>query len=370
MSTSTHVGDERSWWRLGREGWRRVLKRTGTQFKEDGVQNLAAVVTLRLVLALVPSLIAAVAISTFFISPSDIDSLVTQSQGFVPGDSREFVRETLERIVEAEGGGIASVVGVLAGLFAATGAAVALIQALNAAYDVEEGRGFVGQRLTALGIVGALFVTLAGMFLALVFGPSLVDLLLPSAITESPLRFLIALGRYAAAIALLMAFFGVVFRLAPNREDPPLRFLTPGAVLGVAGWLVLSWLFSLYVRIAGNYAAYGAAAGVVILLIWLNYSFTVLLMGAELDNEIERHLGPPPTGGDEPAADADGRAADTGDLDEVAPDMPRHPGLVAPAPPRQPAPARRPRPTPRLVGAAARTSGAALAGRLWGRMAR
>ena len=376
MSTTAHHGEERSWWRLGRDGWRTVLKSTGSQFKADGVQNLAAVVTLRLVLALVPSLIAAVAISTFFISPSDIDSLVAQSQGFVPGDSREFVRETLERIVEAEGGGVASIVGVLAGLFAATGAAVALIQALNTAYDVEEGRGFVGQRLTALAIVGALVVTLAGMFVALVFGPSLVDLLLPAAVTESPLRFLIALGRYAAAVALLMGFFGFVFRVAPNRPEHPLRILTPGAVLGVAGWLVLSWLFSLYVRIAGNYAAYGAAAGIVILLIWLNYSFTVLLMGAELDNEIERHLGAAAHRSTDPArtdpAPTDPARTDPAhdDLDAVDPDMARHPGLVAPTPTPRPAAAGRPRPTPRLVGAAARTSGAALAGRLWGRMAR
>lgn len=369
MSRSTDVGDVRSWWRLGRDGWRTVLKGAGAQFKENGVQNLAAVVTLRLVLALVPSLIAAVAISSFVISPADIERLVAQSQGFVPGDSREFVQDTLERIVEAEGGGVASIVGVLAGLLAATGAAVALIQALNTAYDVEEGRGFLGQRLTALAIVGALFVTLAALFVALVFGPSLVDLLLPAAITESPLRFLIALGRYALAIALLMAFFGFVFRVAPDREEHPLRILTPGAVLGVAGWLLLSWLFSLYVRVAGNYAAYGTAAGVVILLIWLNYSFTVLLMGAELDNEIERHLGLVTTGDGEDRS-PDGPDDERSDLDEVVAGMARHPGLVAPPPDRRVTSPRRPRPTPRLVGAAARTSGAAVAGRLWGRMAR
>lgn len=362
-----------SWWHLGRPSWIAVLKSTATQFKEDGVSNLAAVVTLRLVIALVPSLIAAVAISTFFISPADIEELVASAGEFIPAQSREFVTTTLGNIVGSEAGGVASIVGVLVGLLAASGAAAALVRALNTAYDAEEERGFIAQRLVSLAIVGALFIALVGMFAALVLGPSLIELLVPQVILDSPIRYLITVGRYLAAVAVLVLFFEFAFRIAPHRPRAPLGLPTPGAVAGVVGWLLLSYLFSLYVRIAGNYDAYGAAAGVVILLIWLNYSFTVLLMGAELDREIEVHLLRTAPGQRALAARSDG-AAEPG-IDEVTTDMPRHPGLVPPAATLGSAPTtstapHRWGPRPKLAGAAARTAGASLAGRLWGRMGR
>lgn len=364
---SSDRDDHPSWWRLGPGGWKAVLKATARQFKDDLVANLAAVVTLRLVLALVPSLIAAVAITTLFLTPADIEALVAQSEGLIPTDSRQFVTDVLGRAVQNESGAVASIVGVLVGLFAATSAAAALIQALNTAYDAEEGRGFVGQRLVALMIVGALFVALAGMFISLVVGPSLVDLLLPQAITDSPVSILITVGRYLGAVIILILFFEFVFRVAPNSERPPLGLPTPGAVAGVVGWMLLSYLFSLYVRIAGNYDAYGAAAGIVILLIWLNYSFTVLLMGAELDHEIEKHLMVR-----DPKGMHDAIAGE--DPDDVDPDMPRHTGLVGARVVSTAAPIQRtgraPLPPPRLSGVAARTVGASLASRLWGRIGR
>lgn len=290
MERTRHGDGWLAGWRLGKAGWWAVLKSTVGEFKEDRVMNLAALVTLRLVLALVPSLIAAVAITAQFTSPADIERFVASAQEFIPAQSREFVISTLGTIVDSDEGGSATIIGVLVGLFAATSAAAALVKALNTAFEVEEERNFIGRRLVSLGIVAALLVTLAGMFVVLVLGPSLVEFLLPRQVMESPVRHLITIGRYLAAMVLLILFFDVTFRVGPHRENSRWRPLTPGAVLGVGGWMLLSYLFSLYVRIAGDFAVYGAAAGVFILLIWLNYSFVVLLMGAELDHEIELHL--------------------------------------------------------------------------------
>lgn len=283
----------RRWWALGREGWRVVLGRTIQAFKADEVGNLASVVTLRLVLAVVPSLIAVVAIAAQVVSTDDIQRLVASSEGLVPGSAQGFVQSSLATAIDnlRDNGTVALVGSVLVGVFAASGAATALITALNRAYGVQEGRGLVGQRLVSLVVVGALVIALAALFVAIVLGPTLLEWLLPSAMLTGPVRLGITLGRYAAAVVVLILFFGFAFWVAPDRDRPPLRFLTPGAVFGVVGWLLLSWLFGLYIAVAGNYSAtYGAFAGVIVLLVWMKYSFSVLLTGAELDNEIARHL--------------------------------------------------------------------------------
>lgn len=380
MTTTTADGTDHSWWKLGKPTWKLILVRTATAFKDDEIPNLAAVVTLRLVLAMVPSLIAAVAIAAQVISTDDIQKLVANANSVVPGSAQEFVQRSLESAIDGlnEKGVSALIISIGVGLFAASGAAAALINALNRAYGVKEGRGFVGQRTVSLGVVGALALAMVGMFLAIVLGPTILEFLLPASIIESPLNILITIGRYVAGITILMLFFGFAFWFGPNRDRPTLRFLTPGAVLGVVGWLLLSYLFGLYVRLAGNYSAtYGAFAGVIVLLIWMNYSFIVLLMGAELDDQIERQLDRlddmPDV--DVPLATVVADASSGSDFDAVDPDMPRHPGLVpSEGPPAAPDPREstgRDAVLPgRIRGAAAQTVGARLARRIWGRLGR
>ncbi|MGI9017218.1 MAG: YihY/virulence factor BrkB family protein [Euzebya sp.] len=371
MTTINNGSQTESWWKLGSAGWKAVLKNAGGEFKSDEVAYLSAVVTLRIVLALVPGLIAAVAIAAQVISTEDIRSLVTSAGDIVPSSAQGFVTDSLDKAIKglAEKGIPALAVSIAVGLFTASSAAAALIYALNKAYDADEGRGFVGQRVASLGVIGGLVLALIGMFIVIVLGPTLLETLLPQQILDSPLSILITLGRYVAGITVLMLFFGFTFWFGPNRDRPKLRFLTPGAVLGVIGWLVLSYLFSLFVRLAGNYSAtYGAFAGVIVLLVWLNYSFIVLLMGAELDHEIDKYLQRR-----QPVAAAPA-IAPVLDPDTVTQDMPRHPGLMAAtgdpddeAADQVAGPGRW---RIRLRGAAARTSGARLASTLWGKLGR
>lgn len=365
--------EDRSWWRLGKDGWKAVLKSTFKEFGKDEVSNLSAVVTLRIVLSLVPSMIAAVAIAAQFVSTADIQAFVDSAGDVIPDSSREFVAEQLASILDELRRGSVGAIGVAAGVFAASGAAVALMGALNKAYDTEEQRGFVGQRLGSLVVLLALVLALTGMFVAIVLGPSLLELIVPERILDSPLSVLITLGRYLVALGILILFFGFVYWFGPNRDRPRLRLMTPGAVIGVSGWLLLSYLFSIYTRVSGSYSAtYGVFAGIIVLLIWLNYSFQVLLMGAELDHEIELYLR---AQAQQDLAGARRLPPEAGptDLDAVESDMPRHPGLVAaakasgdhedppattgPVPPRQV-----------LLGAASKTPGAGVAAALWTRL--
>ncbi|WP_370326985.1 YihY/virulence factor BrkB family protein [Euzebya sp.] len=294
MSTTERGSATGSWWRLGRDGWQSVLGSAAQEFTRDELPTFAGQVTLRIVLALVPSLIAGVAIAAQLVDPADIEELVGSADDLIPGENAQaFVQTQLQNALGElrDGGPWAIALSILVGLFAATGAAAALINALNKAYGVEEARGIVSQRVAALVVVAALGLSLAGMFIAIVLGPTLIGWLVPDRLMEPPLRWLITAGRYAVAVVILMGFFGFTFWFAPHRERHRIRFLTPGAVVGVIGWLVLSWLFGLYVTFTRTYAeTYGSVAGVIVLLVWLNYSFMLLLAAAELDHEIERHL--------------------------------------------------------------------------------
>lgn len=282
-----------SWRNFDFHDWKTVLKKTLKEFGEDQLALLAASITLRLVLALVPSLIAAVAIAAQFVDAEEINALAARIQAFVPGEqTSDFIESRLADAIDALANGQVGVLGVAVGLFAATGAAATLVAGLNAAWDVGPRQGLVKPRLYALGLVVALGLVLGIMIVALVLAPAFLSEVLPRDVAGSPLlRAAITIGRYASVVAILVLFFSFTFWFGPNRERPQFRLVSPGAVLGVAGWLLLSYLFSLYVRFAAVGSTYGAAAGVFVLLLWLHYSFQVLLVAAELDSNIEKYTG-------------------------------------------------------------------------------
>lgn len=299
-------------WHLSKRQWVDVLKTTKEEMKDDDVPTQASAVALRIFLSIVPSLIAAVAIFGIVVDPTQLNEILANLQGVMPESARQFVGDQLERVVTDDKSGIAAIVAVLGGILAATAAAAQLIKALNRAYNVEETRGFIKLRLLALTICVALLLAVVGMFVALVVGPQIVEALLPAQLNNAPVRLLIGLGRYAAAVALLVALFGFIFWVGPNRELPSINWITPGAAIGVLGWILLSFGFSLYTSLSSSYAAtYGIFAGVIVLLIWLQLSFVVLLAGAEVDSELEklragRELGgdaPPPGAQDWPGTD-------------------------------------------------------------------
>jgi membrane protein len=231
-----------------------------------------------------------VAVFSLFTSPEDLLALQSSMRDLIPDRAADVVLDPLENLVEGRGAGAGglAIAGVLAGLWAATSAAVTLIKALSRAYDVPETRKFVGQRVTALAITVALLVALAGIVLLLVAGAPIQEALLPPQLGAVGSALLTA-ARVAGALVLLVLLFAFVYWIGPNRERPEWVWMSPGAVVGVVGWLLVSGGFTLYVRNFGNYdATYGALGGVVVLLVWLQLSMLLLLFGAEFNAEIER----------------------------------------------------------------------------------
>ena len=183
----------------------------------------------------------------------------------------------------------AFVIGFFGAVWAASGAMSSVIKAVNRAVERQETRPFWKVRAVAILLVVSSGITTAGIFLLIVVGGSLGDAIAKKAQLGGAFQWTWGIVRWPLAFAAILLFFGLVYYLAPNKEERTWKWITPGSLLGGLLWLVLSGLFALYVTYAGNYTkTYGTIASGVILLLWLNYSAFALLFGAELNAELER----------------------------------------------------------------------------------
>lgn len=276
---------------LDRADYLQAFKNTMKEVKDDDVPGLAGGVAFKIFISIFPSLLAAVAIFGLVMTPADIIDLLGELRGILPGPAIELLDNLLTdlTLTKESTAGITAAIGIATGLFAATSAAVSLMKALSRAYDVPETRKIVRQRLIALAITVALVVALVGIVLLLVAGRSLQETLFPAV----PVAFgwALAAARFGLALLLLIVLFAFVFWIGPNRDHPSWVWMSPGALFGVLGWLAVAGGFSLYVRWFGGAsykATYGTIAGVIVLLLWLQLSMLVILIGAEFNAEVER----------------------------------------------------------------------------------
>ena len=274
---------------LSRSDYVAALKRTLKEVKDDDVPGLAAGVAFKMFLSIFPSLFAAVAIFSIVTSASEIASMIDEAKGFLPSDAVDLLTRPLRNLADGGGtaAGIAAVAGIAAGLVAATSAAISMMKALSRAYDVPETRKFVRQRLVGLFLTLALLAALVAVALLLIVGRQVQESLLGN--MPPPLDWVLVAVRFLLALLVLIVLFAFVYWIGPNRDHPSWVWMSPGAALAVVGWLVVAGGFTLYAQTFGNYdETYGAIAGVALLLIWLQLSMLVILVGAEFNAEVER----------------------------------------------------------------------------------
>jgi membrane protein len=296
---------------IPRRGWVDVLKRTKDEAKADNVPLLAAGVAFYALLSLVPGLAALVSTYGLVADPADIDRQVSDSLAAAPAEVRNLVSEQMTAVTQqSEGGlGLTVVLGILIALWSASSGMKHLMTAVNVAYDEEETRGFVALRLRALLLtVGAIAFVIVAVGVITVVPALLDDTSLGGAarLTISILRFpLLGLG--------LMAGLAVLYRYAPDRDEPRWGWTAPGTIVATVLWLVGSALFSLYTSTMGSYAeTYGALGAIVVLMLWLMISAAAVVIGAEINAESERQTVRDSTEGrSKPLGARDAYAADT-----------------------------------------------------------
>jgi membrane protein len=271
---------------IPRAGWRDILLRTWEQMGEDHVSMVAAGVAFYGLLALFPAITAVISIWGLMFDPQTILQQVEQVSGILPEEARAVVADQATTIAAGAGAGVslAAIGGILLALYSAMKGVKSLIEGLNIIYDEEEKRGFIKLNLLALVLTLALVFIMIGTLGLLVVYPVVVDAFGFSSIVQA----LVSLARWPLLGLVAVVGMAILYRYGPSRDRPKWRWVSGGAVAATLLWIVASIAFSIYMQYFGNYnETYGTLGAAIALLTWFWISAFVLLMGAELDSEIE-----------------------------------------------------------------------------------
>ncbi|HEX8488618.1 MAG TPA: YihY/virulence factor BrkB family protein, partial [Propionibacteriaceae bacterium] len=291
------------------KGWFQIAKRGWAEAKTDNVPLLAAGMAYYAFLSIFPALIAAVLLYGLFADPAQISEQINSLGSALPGEVRDLVTQQLTMASGSGKAGFGAVVAILLALFSASGGVGNMMTAINTAYDEEETRGFLKKRGIALALtLGALV-----FFLLVVTLVAVLPAVLQVFGTSGIVFFLIQVARWALIVVVISVALAVLYRVAPDRDAPKMRWTSVGAAIATVLWIVASVGFSLYVANFGSYAkTYGALAGIVILLLWLFITSYAILLGAEINAESEQQTIKDTTKGPEqPIGERDAVKADT-----------------------------------------------------------
>jgi membrane protein len=276
---------------LTKRSWIETLKRTVREFKDDNLTDWAAALTYYGILALFPALIALVSLVGLVADPKSItDTLTKLISSIGPVSAVDTFKGPIDQITSNRAGaGVALIAGLAVALWSASGYVGAFIRASNAIYEVEEGRPF--WKLRPLQIVVTLIMVLlaALVLVALVVTGPLASAVGDAVGLSSTAVTIWNIAKWPVLVAVLLLMFGLLYHASPNVKLPRFRWVTPGSVLAVLTWAVASALFAFYVANFGSYnKTYGALAGVVVFLVWMWITNIAILLGAELNAELER----------------------------------------------------------------------------------
>ncbi|MFL6844921.1 MAG: YihY/virulence factor BrkB family protein [Allosphingosinicella sp.] len=267
---------------------RDVLVRTWKEAGDDNVGLLAAGVAFYAFLAFVPLLAATVLVYGLAAEPATVAEHIRKLFGVLPRDAAALIGDQLKAMTESPDAakGWSLVVAIALAIYGASKGSGAIVTALNIAYEVKESRSFIKSTLLSLAMtVGALIVLVIAAAGISVMG--WVETLFPGfpAWAHTLLQVLF----WAVAVVAVGFGLAAVYRFAPNRPDAPWVWISPGSAAATLLWLVASLGFGLYVSHFGNYnATYGSLGGVVVFLTWLYLSAYIVLMGGEMNSELER----------------------------------------------------------------------------------
>ncbi|MBS7541155.1 YihY/virulence factor BrkB family protein [Ancylobacter lacus] len=267
-------------------GWWATLRRVAREFSEDRVLSLAAGVAFYTLLAVFPAIAAFIALYGLFFDPSQVERQIDAAVWVLPDGMIEVLREQTGRVLaqERQTLGLGFGIGLATALWSANAGTKALIEALNIAYEEEETRSFLG--LTATSLV----LTLGGIVIGVVALAAVVAL--PVALEflhlDSGTEGMIALLRWPALALLITGLIALLYRFGPCRAPARWSWVSGGSLAAAVLWLAVSAGFSWYVGRFGSYnETYGSLGAVIGFMTWIWLSVTVVLLGAELNAELE-----------------------------------------------------------------------------------
>jgi membrane protein len=271
---------------ISARGWKDILLRVFHNISEHRIIALAAGVTFYTLLAIFPAIAALVAVYGLFSDPATLTVHLEKLSGLLPGGAIDVIRDELTRVASQRGStlGLTFIVGLAVSLWSANAAMKSVFDTLNVAYAETEARSLIKLNAISLAFTAAGIVFVLVAIAALVVLPSALKYLGLSELTE----LLVWAGRWPALFAVLTLALALVYRYGPSREKPRWRWITWGSAFAAFAWIAVSMLFSWYAANFGSFnRTYGSLGAVIGFMTWIWLSAIVILIGAELNAEME-----------------------------------------------------------------------------------
>ena len=263
----------------------RVMVRTVTEFVDDEMSTYASALAYQMLFSLFPFILFLIALIGFLHLPDFFSWLRLQSELVLPPQALEQVNPVIDQLQQSKGGLLS--IGIVIALYTASAGVRLMMSAMNAAYDVVEGRPiwkrFPLSIVYTVGIAGMLLIAAALM----VLGPQVMGWIAGQVGLEEAIVTIWTIARWPVIVILMMVAVALIYYVMPDVKQD-FRFITPGSVLAVVVWILASLGFAFYVKTFANYnAMYGSIGAIIVLLLYFYISAAVLLLGAEMNAVIE-----------------------------------------------------------------------------------
>jgi membrane protein len=292
-------------------GWKDTLIRVKEGIKEDKVTLLSAAMAYYALFALVPSLSALVLTYAWISDPAQISQHISQASQFIPEELQRILNSQLTTLSSKASGqlGLSAIFSVLLALWGASRGSKSVIESLNVIYNENDNRGFIKQNALALGL------TLLGLVLAIIaLGVIVVIPNITNILKLGPnVSLVMTAVSWVILLGLFSFFLSIIYRFGPDRKVAKWRWVSWGAVIASVLWVIASGLFSWYAKEFGNFnKTYGSLSVMIVLMTWFYLSSLVILLGGEINAELEHQTKKDSTKGREkPIGSRGAQMADT-----------------------------------------------------------
>src|SRR5215208_1008279 len=277
---------------LGGLSWTELGKRVYAEVMDDDVLGRSAQLSYYFLLALFPALLFLTSLLGYLAGEDGQlrQGMFNYLAAVLPGEASKLVSETVTDVTESSGGGKLSF-GILATLWAASNGMGAITESLNAAYDLKETRPWWKVRLNAIGLTLALTLLIVSALVLVLYGGDIADTVSVKLGLGSAFATAWKILQWPLVLIFVLLAFALIYYFAPDVREQKWKWITPGAVVGVLLWLLISFAFKAYLSYFNSYSAtYGSLGAVIILMLWFYFTGTAILVGGEINSEVENEM--------------------------------------------------------------------------------
>jgi membrane protein len=273
---------------LPKSSWKGVMRRALREFNEDKVTDWAAALTYYGVLSIFPMLLALISLLGLF-GQSATQPILDNLSAIAPGPAKTIITQAIQNLQRSQGAGLMFFVGLALALWSASGYVAAFMRASNDIWDVEEGRPAWKTIPVRVGVTALLLVLMTASALAVVLTGPLAKRIGDIIGLGSTAVTVWDIAKWPVLVLIVSFMIALLYYASPNVKHPKFQWVSPGSIMAVVLWIAASALFAFYVANFGSYnKTYGALGGVIVFLTWLWITNNVILLGAEVNAEIER----------------------------------------------------------------------------------